>query len=174
MNNNEYEQKIIIPHDTTLSEILEENRYILSKIRNIIPSEKVIPFYPPHCVLDTTEEINQLKKCINFIQIEPPAYENGFFYRPVTINGTKIGSFPIRIQKNENPTGILFGYFCNSENLSENILKKINQEIKNCNIKPLSLRVFRIHKVKYIAEENPDTISNFNWELSKANWVKLR
>ena len=29
MNNNEYEQKIIIPHDTTLSEILEENRYIL-------------------------------------------------------------------------------------------------------------------------------------------------
>ena len=179
MNNNVFERIVLIPHETALRGILEENRNVLSKIRNILPAETIIPFYPPHCILDLKDlgkEISQIKKTIDFCQIEPPKFENGFFYRPVTINGVNVDCFPIKLkeQKFDNPKGIFFGYFYNCDVLDENQIKEIKKEIETCNIKPLSLRVFRLHNVKYIENKNSDTIHNFEWEISSPHWIKLR
>ena len=179
MNDNVYERTVLIPHETALGGILEENRIVLSKIRNILPAETIIPFYPPHCILDlnvSAKDITGLKKTIEFCQIESPKFEKGFFYRPVTLSGVNADCFPIKLKehKSDNPKGMLFGYFFNSDVTDEKLIKEINKEIEACNIKPLPLRVFRLHNVKYIENENSDTIHNFEWELSSPHWIKLR
>ena len=176
MAESQFDKIILLPHNTPLSNILQENRALLAKLKNQ-GLNTIYPIYPFHCFIDSEKAqnynlIEKIQKSIKQCSILPPQVKNGFLYRPVAIEGAKTqGIFPELItnilpenevsNQQEAPKGFIFGY-C-----------KDLQKIDNNKIVPIDLRVFRLYRATYLIHEKSKNHS-VSWTLSKPYWVKIK
>lgn len=172
---------ILQPHNTPLSQMLSQHREILKVLSLEGKKSKIYPIYPCHCLVDSLIPAKELKKQMTSCRIFPPQIQAGFLFRPVEVTGTRLLSFPSQLvhqllpflsekdlQNNSIPAGFIFGYvkLHPEEATIQQGLESISNEIK-----PLDLRVFRLHHIEYHWTSNT-LPSSLCWTMELPHWVK--
>jgi len=171
----EYKKQILIPHDTPVKELIADHNNILKETRQIFPQIEIFPFYPLHSILKSKESLNEIQKNIKSCVIEPPIFSQGFFIRPLKIEGIEIDFFPKEFFPNNcskqlpKKNGFVFGFIKNLNNLP----KEMETLDFSKKIQPISLRVFRLYDVIYNISIDNKKNPFISWHLSTPKWIKL-
>ncbi|MEE0133821.1 MAG: hypothetical protein U0I22_08510 [Treponema sp.] len=172
---------ILQPHNTPLSQMLRQHREILKALSLAGKKSKIYPIHPCHCLVDSVVPAKELKKQMKSCRVFPPQIQEGFLFRPVEVTGTRLLPFPPQLlhqllpflsekdlQNRSIPAGFIFGYVnLHPEEAS------IQQELESISneIKPLDLRVFRLHHIEYCWRTN-SLPSSLCWTMELPHWVK--
>lgn len=173
---------ILQPHNTPLSQMLSQHREILTALSLAGKKSRFYPIHPCHCLLDAPIPAKELKKQITSCRIFPPQMQGGFLFRPVEVTGTHPLTIPPRLahqllpslsekdlQDRAIPAGFIFGYvkIHPKEDFIQQELESISNEIR-----PLNLRVFRLHHIEYrwTSDSLPGSL---NWTMELPHWVKI-
>lgn len=174
MSGEKFSAVLLQPHDTPLSQMLAQHRWILGKLAEschaVLPEYQVYPLQPSHCLVQSPLEIRQLKKNISSCTIMPPVFSQGFLVRPVQLVGAELEPISLhsllplfhqglKCQENcamgELPGGFVFGCIRNRQDgrlrAEDNSAKihHIHEIINSFAVHPLKLRVFRLHPAEY-------------------------
>ena len=177
---------ILQPHNTPLSQLLSEHRDLLKNLNARLYGGRLYPVHPCHCLIESNLSAKELKKKLTSCRILPPKLHEGFLFRPVEVDGVQIQALPPQLlhqmlpmlseQELENksiPAGFIFGYvsFQHHEAIIQQGLESLS-----AGIKPLNLRVFRLHHIeyRYIGNQTSEQLpSSLSWTMELPHWVKI-
>ncbi len=181
MPGQQFSSVMLQPHDTPLSQLLAQHRQILSAVAQAIgegaPGLAVYPIHPCHCLLQP--ETKDFEGSIGGCAILPPAYRNGFLFRPVEVAGLRLRQLPPELvhgilpflslgDLEDIPQGFVFGYL--RDRRMEARIGEIMDGFAGWQVK---LRVFRLRRVEYSWSQG-EVPEAMQWAMGPPQWIKVR